>query len=146
MRYPITKFICSVATSVLLSQPVYSASADIVVVVAADSPVDSLSKGHLVNIFLGRNGYLDDRLRVTPVDQLEGSAAREEFYEVVVDWNAANLKAHWSKMIFTGRGKPPRQVAGDNAVKALIANHPGAIGYIDPASVDSSVKVLTIAP
>lgn len=139
------KLISCLAASVMLSQMVHSAGADVVVVVAADNPVNSLSKSHIANIFLGRNNYLDGRIRVVPVDQAEGSKARQEFYQEVVDWNPASLKAHWSKMIFTGRGKPPRQVAGDDAVKALIADHPGAIGYIDASSVDSSVKVLKLA-
>ncbi|GAB3378661.1 phosphate ABC transporter substrate-binding protein [Spongiibacter taiwanensis] len=139
------KLISCLAASVMLSQMVHSASAEVVVVVAADSPVNSLSKSHIANIFLGRNNYLDGRIRVTPVDQPEGSQARQEFYENVVNWNPASVKAHWSKMIFTGRGKPPRQVASDTAVKALVASSPGAIGYIDAASVDSSVKVLKLA-
>jgi ABC-type phosphate transport system substrate-binding protein len=122
----------------------HTAVAEVVVITTAGSTVDTLSKTHIANIFLGRNHYLDDQLRVIAVDQAEGSAARKEFYEFILDWTPANLKAHWSKMIFTGRGKPPRQLSSDNEVKALVAENPGAIGYIQRTNVDSTVKILKI--
>lgn len=118
------------------------AVADVVVIVAADSPVESLSKTHIANIFLGRDRYLKENLRAIPVDQKEQSTAREAFYELILDWTPANLKAHWARMIFTGRGKPPRQLDSDAKVKALVAGRPGAIGYVHRENVDETVKVL----
>ena len=40
--------------------------------------------------------------------------------------------------------KPPVVVLSDDAVKELVANTPGAIGYIDGKSLDKSVKVILI--
>jgi hypothetical protein len=77
-----------------------------------------------------------------PIDQPEGSAARDEFYTRIADMSPAQVKAFWSKIIFTGRGQPPRTVtSGMEAKKALVAN-PNAIGYIDQSLVDSSVRVV----
>ena len=50
----------------------------------------------------------------------------------------------WSKIIFTGRGRPPRQVSGDAAVVELLADNPGAIGYVEGRLVDERVRVLRI--
>ena len=44
--------------------------------------------------------------------------------------------------MFSGKGKPPKEVTPDSAVKAYIAEKPNAIGYIDEANVDATVKVV----
>lgn len=77
-----------------------------------------------------------------PIDQAEASAAREAFYTQVTGKSAAQIKAHWSKIIFTGRGKPPKAVSNGIEARTLIAANPRAIGDIDRDSVDGSVKVL----
>jgi ABC-type phosphate transport system substrate-binding protein len=52
------------------------------------------------------------------------------------------MKAYWSQLTFTGKAQPPRQVSGDAAVKAAVADNPSAIGYISDGAVDGSVKVV----
>ena len=52
------------------------------------------------------------------------------------------LKAQWSKIIFTGRGQPPRQASSSSEAKKIIAENPNAIGDIDGSAVDGSVRVL----
>jgi ABC-type phosphate transport system substrate-binding protein len=54
------------------------------------------------------------------------------------------MNRYWSKRKYTGKGKPPVVALGDDAVKELVANTPGAIGYIDGKSLDKSVKVILI--
>lgn len=122
-----------------------SASAEIVVIVSIDSPIQELSKGELINIFLGRSNYFDNGLRATPIDQSANSQAREQFYQSLLAWSPAKLKAHWSKVIFTGRGKPPRQVGNDEDVKAAVRSNQNAIGYIDRASANEHVRILDVS-
>lgn len=55
-------------------------------------------------------------------------------------------KAYWSKMIFSGKAVPPKELANDAAVKAHVKANPDAVGYIDAASVDGSIKVLLRVP
>lgn len=54
----------------------------------------------------------------------------------------AQIKIHWSKIIFTGRGTPPTALPDSMAVKRRVAEDPHAIGYIDQSQVDDSVRVL----
>jgi hypothetical protein len=72
---------------------------------------------------------------------VEGSSERDEFY-AKLGKSPAQLKAYWSKIIFTGRGQPPRTVANGIAMKARLAADPTAIGYLDTQLVDDSVRVL----
>lgn len=121
------------------------AVADVVAVVSAKNPVTTtLSNNQVVDIFLGKVNRFPDGSPAVPIDQAEGSPVRDEFYLKFTGKSPAQLKAHWSKIIFTGRGKPPREVANSIEVKKLLAKEPNAIGYIEQSLVDSSVKVLLV--
>lgn len=118
------------------------AQAGVVVVMSAKSDVASLSKAQVSQIYLAKTDALPNGRVAKPIDQAEGSAVRNEFYEKVADKNAAQMKAYWSQLTFTGKAQPPRKVAGDAAVKEALADNPAAVGYISDGAVDSSVKVV----
>jgi ABC-type phosphate transport system substrate-binding protein len=118
------------------------AAAEIVAVVAASNPVSTLSRSQIADIFLGKMIRFPDGRQVVPVDQVENSAAREAFYLKFADKSPAQIKAFWSRIIFTGRGQPPPEVSNGVEVKKFIARHPDAIGYIEQKLVDDSVKVV----
>jgi ABC-type phosphate transport system substrate-binding protein len=115
---------------------------DVVAVVSAKSPVTTLNATQVADLFLGKTSRFPDGTQAMPIDQAEDSAARERFYAQFTGKSPAQVKAHWSKIIFTGRGQPPKQVASEAEAKKLIATNPNAIGYIDSALVDGSVRVL----
>jgi ABC-type phosphate transport system substrate-binding protein len=116
--------------------------ADVVAVVSSKSPVTAISKNQVVDIFLGRANRFPDGEEAQPIDQAEGSAARDEFYARFAGKSAAQIKAHWAKIIFTGRGHPPANVSNSIEVKKLVIKNPRAIGYIEKSTVDGSVRVL----
>ncbi len=116
---------------------------DVVVVVAAGTPVESLDKRDLEDIFLGRTSTFPDGRPAMPVDLREGTPAREAFYRVFLGQSPAKMKAHWSKIVFTGRGSPPREVSSA-AARELIAGDGRAIGYLERALADSSVKIVEV--
>jgi ABC-type phosphate transport system substrate-binding protein len=123
---------------------VASARSDIVVVVSAASPISSLSKGQVAKIFLGKSRRFPDGSRAVPLNQSEGNVERDAFYQLVSGKSPTQVKAHWSKLIFTGRGQPPKEAASNDAVKQLLANNGVNIGYIDRAAVDDSVKIVAL--
>lgn len=118
------------------------AQAGVVVVMSSKSDVSSLSKAQVAQIFMAKTDALPNGRVAKPVDQAEGSAVRNEFYDKVADKSAAQMKAYWSQLTFTGKAQPPRKVSGDAAVKAALGENPAAIGYISDGAVDSSVKVV----
>jgi ABC-type phosphate transport system substrate-binding protein len=115
---------------------------DIAVVVAANSPINALSVAQVSDIYLAKVGTFPGGGPAVPIDQSDGSAIRNDFYAKVTGKTPELLKAYWSKMIFTGQGEPPREIADSEKIKKLVANNPRYIGYIDKASVDTSVKVV----
>jgi len=118
------------------------ARAEVVVVMSAKAGVDTLSQAQVSQIFLAKSNSLPGGAQATPIDQEEGDAARDEFYKKVAGRDAAQLKAYWAQLMFTGKAQRPKHVAGDDAVKKAVAANPGAIGYINAAAVDASVKVV----
>jgi ABC-type phosphate transport system substrate-binding protein len=116
--------------------------ADVVAVVSSKNPIISLSKSQVADIFLGKTVRFPNGTLAVPIDQEEGSAARDEFYAIFAGQSPAQVKSHWTKIIFTGRGQPPRAASNSAEVKHLIAANPQAISYIERSAVDSSVKVL----
>lgn len=138
------KFSCK-RQVVLLAALVLSsamAQAGVVVVMSSKSDVSTLSKAQVSQIFLAKTDALPNGRVAKPVDQAEGAAVRNEFYDKVADKNAAQMKAYWSQLTFTGKAQPPRKVSGDAAVKAALGENPAAVGYISDAAVDGSVKVV----
>ena len=121
-----------------------SAMADVAPVVSAKSSIQSLSKNDISDIFLGRKIRFPNGQQAVPLDLQVGSVSRDEFYTSVVGMSAVQLKAHWSKIIFTGRGKPPKAIADGIALRKLIASDVQSIGYIDRELVDDSVRVVKL--
>jgi ABC-type phosphate transport system substrate-binding protein len=119
-----------------------AALAEVVVVVAAKNPLTSLTKSQVVDVFLGKTTRFPDGSPAVPVDLQEGSPTRDEFYAVLAGLSAAQLKAYWAKIIFTGRGQPPRTAAGPAEIRKLLVADPHVIAYVDRSVVDDSMKIL----
>ena len=109
-----------------------SAQAELVVIV--NPAAGNLTTDQVADIFLGRNTAF------TPVDQAEGSAVRAEFYKKATGRDPAQVKAVWSRLVFSGKGQPPKEHADAAAVKKAVAADPKAVGYIDKSALDGSVK------
>lgn len=121
-----------------------ASASELVVIVSARSTAPVLRSDQVAAIFLGQAAQLPDGATVMAIDQPVGSPTRDEFYARVASKSPALLKAYWSKLLFTGRGQPPREVDGNAAVKKLVADTPGMIGYIDRSALDASVRPVLV--
>lgn len=98
------------------------------------------SQSEVANIFLGKDKSMKG------VDLKDWTPTKESFYSAVTNKNESQLKSYWSGLIFTGKGQPMASVADDAAVVAKVAAEADAIGYVDSAAVNDSVKVLFTLP
>ena len=121
-----------VATSVLMS---HSFAADLVVV--GNPAASPLTKDQVAEIFLGKDQSH------APVDQADGSPIRAEFYKKATGREPAQVKAAWSRLVFSGKAQPPKEVVDSGAVKKAVAGDSKAVGYIEKSAVDGTVKVLS---
>lgn len=116
------------------------ALAEVVVVVNPAAPATAMSKDEVAQYFLGKSAAL------TPVDQPESAPIRAEFYKKVTDKDMSQVKALWSKLVFTGKATMPKEAGSSAEVKKAVAANPKAIGYIEKSAVDATVKVIYTAP
>lgn len=119
-------------------------AAEVVVIVSAHNPVATLRADQVADIFMGEATRFPDGLEVQALDQVWNTPLRNEFYQKVASRTPALMKAYWTKRIFTGRGQPPRELPSSMAVRKAVAENPGAIGYVDRAAVDASVRVVLV--
>lgn len=119
-------------------------AADLVVIVSAKSPVAALRADQVADIFLAQTGRFPGGEEASAIDQPLGSPLRDEFYSKVAAKSPALMKAYWTKMIFTGRGQPPREAPNNAAVRRMVAENPSLIGYIDRSALDASVKTVLV--
>lgn len=115
--------------------------AEVVVVVGHASPVSSLSESQLRQLYLEGAGRIAGT-NVKALDLPEDSRARRAFYQEAVGKTPAQMKSYWARMIFTGRGAPPRTVSGNRAMQVMLENNPELIGYLPADQVSSGLKVL----
>ena len=116
------------------------AQAQTVVIVHPKNPVAAMSAEQAAQFFLGRSTAL------TPLDLAGKSLLRAEFYQKLAGKDPDQVKAVWSKIVFTGRGFPPKEYNNSADIKRAVAADPTAIAYIELSAVDSSVKVVLQLP
>jgi hypothetical protein len=105
------------------------------IVVIVNPAAAPIGKEQIADLYLARgSGWI-------PIDQSAESPIYVEFYKKATGRDIAQIKAIWSRILFTGRGLPPKQLASSAAVKKAVAADPRAVGYIEKSAVDASVKV-----
>lgn len=123
-----------------------TAEAELAIIGHPDNAEAALGQSQVTQIYLGKVKHFPGGAPTKPVDQSPDSAARQAFYAKVIGKSETQIKAYWTKMIFSGKANPPQEMGGDQEVKQWVAGHPEALGYIDAKAVDASVKVLLIVP
>lgn len=114
-----------------------ASAADLVVI--ANPAVGPLTKEQVADLFLGKSQQFN------PIDQAEASPLYAEFYKKATGRDVAQVKSTWSRIVFSGKGQPPKQVPDSAAVKKAVAADPKGVGYVEKSAVDGTVKaVLTL--
>lgn len=113
-----------------------------VAVIVHPSNAASLDQAEITRLFTGRGATFNNGTKATPLNLAESAAARGDFDTKVLGKSSSQMKAYWSKLVFTGKGTPPKELASEADVKAAVAADATAIGYINAASVDATVKVV----
>jgi ABC-type phosphate transport system substrate-binding protein len=113
-----------------------------VLVVVHPSNESTFDSNQIKRIYLGKVKSFSNGNIILPVNQDPSVVITGEFSSKALKKSSSQLKAYWSKLVFSGKGTPPKEVSGDGQVMKLVANNPDSIGYIDSASLDDSVKVV----
>lgn len=132
--------IIHIVSTVALLLSASGAHAELAVIVNPKNPVAKMNAAEAAQYFLGKSTAL------VPCDLTDGMAPRPDFYSKVLQKEPQQVKAIWTKLLFTGKGVAPREYASAAEMKKAVAANPNAIGYIDKSAVDDSVKVVLTLP
>jgi ABC-type phosphate transport system substrate-binding protein len=116
------------------------AYADPQIVVIVNPAAEKLTKDQVSDLFLGKIKIYK------PLDLPNSAPAKAEFYQKVSGHDLSQVKATWSRLLFTGQAQPPKELPDAAAVKKAVASDPKAVGYIAKSDVDGSVKVILELP
>jgi ABC-type phosphate transport system substrate-binding protein len=125
----------AVVAAVLTGLAASATAAEIVVIVNPKNPATRMFSEQAAQFFVGKSSLF------TPVEHTEGPL-RNEFSQKVLGKDISQVKAAWSKLVFTGKGTAPKEYASSAEVKKAVAADVNAIGYIEKSAVDDSVKVI----
>lgn len=103
-----------------------------------------INKQDVADMYLDRIRYFNNGTRIKTVDQPPGSKTRKIFYNAILGKSETEMNRYWARRKYSGKGRSPTIVSGDEAIKLWVAGNPGAIGYIDKSSMDSTVRALLI--
>jgi hypothetical protein len=127
--------VAAVAAAALTAVAASATAAEIVVIVNPKNPATRMFSEQAAQFFVGKSSLF------TPVEHTEGPL-RNEFSQKVLGKDTSQVKAAWSKLVFTGKGNAPKEFASSADVKKAVAADVNAIGYIEKSAVDDSVKVI----
>lgn len=114
-----------------------------IVVIVNPANTANISEDDIGRLFLGKKSKFSDGSKAMPIYLAQGHAARDAFNKKALGKSSSQLKAYWSKLIFTGKGTPPDALGSVNDVIAKVSSEPSAIAYINAAAVNDSVKVVS---
>ena len=118
------------------------ASNDFVVVANLQAGIDKMSKDEVINVYMGRNRKLASGINAQPLDIETPLGEKANFYTVMVNKELSEISSYWARLLFSGQGSPPKQVATAEQALNIVSNSKGAIAYIDRKKIDKRVKIV----
>lgn len=119
-----------------------TALADVVVIANRDNPVRTLSPAQVSDLYLGRLRQLPDGEPVIVLEYRHDSSLRERFFRLLNGMSLNQLNAYWARLHFSGQVLPPPTLADSREVLTAVRSKRSAIGYLDAAEVDDTVRVV----
>lgn len=117
-----------VSLSLLMS---VNASAGVVIVNAL---APELTKNEIIDIYMGRSQTFSNGEKIELLQPLASLPVRKEFELKIVSRNSTQMKALWTKLVFSGAATPPVELSEEDIVKKVKAGS-ASIGYIADKSL-----------
>jgi ABC-type phosphate transport system substrate-binding protein len=124
-----------------------AADDEVAVIVNPSNTVAGLSLADIHKIFLGEKSTWPNGKHIYLIMAAPGSAERAVILKNVYKMSENDYAKYFLQASFTGAiSAPPKDAASSAQVKQLVAENPGAIGYVNQQDVGDSVKVILKVP
>jgi ABC-type phosphate transport system substrate-binding protein len=132
---------------VLTCTVITEAAEEVDVVINKSNSLAQLSLDDARKIFMGDKTVWPNGKHITVMMLAPGQPERAAIVREIYKMNEADYDRYFLEAAFTGRvSAPPKEVRSAVQMKQLLAQNPGAIGYLKKSDVDDSVKVILKLP
>ncbi|MDF2177729.1 hypothetical protein P2G88_05655 [Aliiglaciecola sp. CAU 1673] len=114
----------------------------LVVVVNHSNPIDELDQKQVMDLYMGRYTSFPNSMPATPIDYPSNSAVKQQFYKMLVNKDEKKIRAYWSRLLFSGRAKPPMEAESGENIPTLLADNNAALAYVPVDQVTSEMKIV----
>lgn len=104
----------------------------------------SISRNQARAIFSARLSHWEDGKAIRVFVLPEESALHHEFAKRLLDLYPYQLRDAWVRVISTGMGQAPIMVADESEMRRLVADTPGAIGYVGKVQGNDKIRALPL--
>lgn len=124
----------------IVSKPVFAL--DLVVVVNKKNNIESLTKKQVIDIYMGRYQSFPNGTPAKPIDHPINSDYKRTFYIELVNLSENRLKSYWSRLLFSGRARPPLETQSPEDVIQLINDDLTSVAYLPRSAITEEMKIV----
>ena len=129
----------------LLSVVLACAASDVAVVVRQDTPINNLTFAEARKLLMGDRQYWSSNLRVVLLIHAPSARERQVVLKTMYGMSEAQFRQYWISKVFRLEATTgPKIVFSNEMAIELVGAIPGAVGFVDAASVPKDLKVLKI--
>jgi len=110
------------------------------VVIVNINNADTIDDKLIKKIYLGKAKSFPNGNKVNVYSLSSAESETEVFRKQVLKKSNSQFKAYWSKLIFTGKGKPATELKSAAEIIAAVKGDPNGIGFINVKDSSSEVK------
>ena len=116
--------------------------ANIAIIVNKDNPVATLTAGEAKLYWLRKikKRWPEINKNIRPADYKTKNAAQETFYSTILKMSGSDVETYFTQKQYESAEKPQDKLASASAMVDFVAGEPGAIGYVDLASLSADDK------
>jgi ABC-type phosphate transport system substrate-binding protein len=118
------------------------APTEIAIIVNRENTVDKLTTGEAKLYWLRKikKRWPDINKNIKPADRKSKCNEQDTFYEVVLGMSANDVETYFTQKQYENAEKPQDKFTSDSAVIDFVAGEPGAIGFVNMASLTAEAK------
>ena len=132
------------AMVVAARHPTAGAGPGYVVIVHPDNPISRLDRRFVRGAFFKKVVSWPGGRTIRPVDLDEHAQVRRQFSGQVLNRSVEAVKSYWQQLIFSGRGVPPPELAGDADVVEYVLRNREALGYVGAGTPIGGARVVAV--
>ncbi|WP_426415314.1 hypothetical protein [Aestuariirhabdus sp. LZHN29] len=107
-------------------------------------PVAELSFQQLKAIFTSRQNFWPSGERITLFVLPASHPLQQAFCREQMRLYCYQLERSWQRLLYSGFGTAPQQVASEDELVGKVASTPGAIGFARKDYVDTQIKTISV--